>query len=228
MLVIISCKKDNKTSNVNNTPATTPTSTTGYDAILNTGKLQSVNSGTLSAPFNLCGAYFSSVPAISTNPASYVKVNNVSLNGTFFKFQSYSYSDTTYSIAFPPSVWVVNGANGIPTFSYTNNNPLPACSSYTLWPDTIYRNQNTTLQMTGITGADLINIDIQDGTTDVAQVMPTTASSITFSTSSLSTLNVTNNGTLLVLLNKSNVQSIGGKSINFIGTYQLSKTIVIK
>ncbi|HWY38876.1 MAG TPA: hypothetical protein VNY73_09975 [Bacteroidia bacterium] len=222
-LLTISCKKSNKTSSPGNT-----TSTTGYYAILSTGRLQSVSSGTLSAPFNNCGAYFSNVPATSTNSATAVKVNSVSLNGTIFQYSSNNYNDTTFSISFPPSTWIVNGASGIPTFTYTNNDPMPAFTGYGSLPDTIYRNQNTTLHITGITGADLITVFVEDGTKGVTQGMPVTASSVTFPTSSLSTLSATNYGTILVLLDKSNVQTIGGKSMNFIGAYQLNKTVVIK
>jgi hypothetical protein len=155
-------------------------------------------------------------------------VNSVSLNGTAFQYSSNNYSDTTFSIHFPPSTWVVNGANGIPTFTYTNNDPIPAFTGYASWPDTIYRNQNTTVQMTGITGADLITVNIMDGVTGISRSMPVTGTSVTFPISSLSTLTTTTSGTLMVLLDKSNVQNISGKSMNFHSAYELTKTVILK
>src|ERR1700757_1509059 len=160
LLVMISCKKSNITSNTS-----TNNTTSGYYAVLTTARFQSIYTGTLSAPLNNCSAYFSNVPVTSTNSSTAVKVNNVSLNGTIFQYSSNNYSDTTFSINFPPSTWVVNGANGIPTFTYTNNDPFPAFTGYALWPDTIYRNQNTTIQMAGVTGANLITVNIMDGAT---------------------------------------------------------------
>ena len=223
LLVTISCKKSTpSTSSTNNT-----TSTAGYYAILSTFRFQ-IYSGTLSAPFNNANAQFYSSPVTGTNPSLEISVNSVSLNGTIMKWSGSDYSDTTFSIVCPPGTWVVNGANGIPTFTYTNNDPMPAFSGYASWPDTIYRNQNTTIPMTGVTGAGFITVNIMDGTTGISQGMPVTASSVSFPISSLSTLTTTTNGTLMVLLDKFNVQTIGGKSMNFVGAYELTKTVVIK
>jgi hypothetical protein len=225
ILITLSCKKNNSNPY---TGSSGSNSTGGYYAILTTAKMQSLFSGTLTASFNSVGAYFSSTPATSTNPSTAVTVNQVSLNGTVLKYSTSSYSDTTFSITYPPINWTVNGANGIPTFTFTNTNPMPAFTGYSSWPDTIYRNQNATVQMAGVSGADLITVIITDQTHSVLQQMSLTGTSVNFSSSQLSGLTATNSGALVVALDKSNAQNINGKPMNFLNAYQLTKAVVLK
>lgn len=224
VLTTAACKKSTPAPS---TGTNTTSSNTGYYAVLTEGRLQSVYSGALSAPFNNFSAQFYSVPTTSTTTSNTVAVNSVSLNGTTMKLSGSQYADTTFSIICPPGQWAVNGVGVIPSFTYTNNNAIPSLTGYSSWPDTIYRNQNITIPMT-VTGADLITVMIMDGTKGASQQMSLTASFVNFSSSQLSSLAATNNGALVVLMDKSNVQNISGKSMNFLNAYELSKTVVLK
>jgi len=228
LLTTSACKKSNSTYKP---PATTPTATpvdSVYYILLSTSKAQTVSSGSLTNTFNSAIACFSNSPTGYCNPSTAVKVNSVSLNGTILKFNSSSYSDTTGYITLPPITWAVNGANGIPSFTYTNSNPLAAYTGYNSLPDTIFRNQNITINMTGVTNADKMSILINDGTATFATGNSNSTTSATFSVSSMAQLQASAAGTLYVILENDFIQTIGGKPAASSYTYQVTKTVVIK
>ena len=223
------CKKSNSTYTPlpTNTHSTTPVDS-GYYIFFDVSKSQTVNSGSLTNTFNSATASFSSVRTGYVNQSTAVKVNSLSLNGTILKFNSISYIDTTGTISLPPITWIANGANGIPSFTYTNSNTLATYTGYNSLPDTIFRNQNITINITGVANADQMDVMINDGTANFANGNSNATTSSTFSISSLSKLQATNTGTLYVELANYYDQTVGGKPATSSYHYQVTKTIVIK
>lgn len=223
----LSCKK-NSTSSTSSTAQST--SNVGYNGFLSVKGGQYLSSGTLSAMNPTGSIFFSSIPTSTTNPSTAVRVNSVSLNGVIYKFLSYLYYDTTYTSVSSPYMWVINGAGPIPSFTFTNTNPMPAFSGFNSLPDTIYKNSNNTIPITGVTGADTVTVIIEDFATHKAYMGVSRGStSVTFSSSSLSSINLGNNSTIIIICTKNNVQMFGGKIFSFPVVYQLDKNnIVVK
>ncbi len=239
MAFSLSCQKQN-----NNTPsgngggsaATTnpnisPSNASNWFGILDAYNLQSLTGGVLQPTFKTASAFFSNAAQPSLNPSSFVKVNQAELGSVIFKFSTYDYVDTTFNLSFTPLTWKINGLGSIPSFTFTNTNSFPAYSGYASLPDTVHIGTQITISITGITGADQVIVAIWDGSNLLghtqSQVLGT-GSSVTFPASSLSSLNATNSGMLVVSGKKNNVQNVGTLPMNFTTNYQLSKTISIK
>jgi len=169
------------------------------------------------------------MPVTTNTITSYVKVSSISLNGVEFKYYSPGYEDSIFSATTIPSTWSVVGLGVIPSFTYTNNNPMPTYSGYTSLQDTIYKLQLNTIQITGITGSDITTVSVLDGGNGkVTQTLASGTTSVNFSASSLSSLIVGNNAGISIVCVKNNVQTFSGKQFNFPFTYLVNKTIDIK
>lgn len=147
------------------------------------------------------------------------------------KFVGYDYQDTTYSVTAPPATWVVSGLGSIPSFTYTNTDSFPAYTGYASLPDTIYKNQPITIQMTGIGPADEVDVIIYDQSGlpghAVSQTLVAGATSVTFPATALASLNV-GQASIDVDCIRNHVQSLGSKNFNFQNSYQLVKMIQLK
>ncbi|MFI5141115.1 MAG: hypothetical protein ACHQII_02055, partial [Bacteroidia bacterium] len=229
-----SCTKNSNSvsggGSTNNNNQTTNTSS--YYGILSVFAQQNVTNGTLTpiplAPYGQ--AFFSSVATNTLNTSTYTKVNNVSLNGTFYKFYSYQYQDSTGNIASAPYMWVVSGLGAIPSFTYTNNNAFPALAGYSLLPDTIDRSQQTIIPMNGLSNSDTTRVIITDCLMHAVKLsLASNATSVSFPAFTLSALSASNNpnntsgfsGYITIRCTKNNVQTFGGKYFNFPLYYQL-------
>ena len=237
-IAFISCQKSNNTTSGgggsnNITNATiTPSNATSYYGILTEYMLENISNGGLTPSFKYATAFFSNSATAYLNPSTFVKVNSVGINGTNFKFSSFYYVDTTYTLIFPPATWQVNGLATIPSFTYTNTNAIPTYTAYSSLPDTVHIGQSVTISITGVSGSDEVTVGINDGSNaaghSVAQVLATGATSVTFPASSLSSLSQTNSALLSVSCQKNNVKSVNSLPMNFVSTYELNKTISIK
>jgi len=230
LFIFFSCKKNNSTSGSGSSNNTGSTNSQGYYGILSVHGKQTVMSGTLT-PLNnpSAQAYFSSVPTYTTYAQYFTAVNKVSLNGIVYKYYPGIYADTTYTPAISPYNWVVNGLGSIPSFTYTNTNNLPSYTGYNFLPDTIYKAQQNTIQLSGINGADTVTIYIFDHTThQISLDLVSTATSVSFSSSALSILDVGANATIVTYFTKNNVQTFSGKKFSFPIYYQINKNIYIK
>jgi len=237
LLILDACHKNNNTTTTGGGGNTinssiTPSNATSYNAILSISSIQTLYGNNLLPSNNYCKAYFSNSTTSNYNTTTFVKVNNVNLNGTVFKFLSYDYEDTTHNITYPSGIWNVNGLGNIPSFTFTVNNPIPSYIGYTSLPDTVHINQSITLPITGITGSDQTTITITDGSNAnghiVSQALLNSANSVTFSAYSLSNMSITSNAFINVHCIKNNVQNVYGIPMNFTTEYQLDKIISIK
>jgi hypothetical protein len=222
------CKKSTSTTSANST--NTITNNNGYYSVLNIYGHQYVVSDSLTPlAINSWPVFFSATPVTTNTTSSYVKVGSLSLNGVEFKFYSTFYEDSISSASTIPSTWAVVGTGIIPSFTYTNNNPMPTYSGYTHLPDTIYKSQQNTIQITGIAGSDITTVSVLDaGTNTTTQTLASGANSVTFSPSALAALAVGNNADINITCVKNNIQTFSGKQFNFPINYLVNKTIYIK
>lgn len=220
-LLILSCKKDKKTDP---TPASNSTNSIAFSGMFITGRTATFNNGVLYPNLEECIVEFFTSPDMSTG----VEVDSVSLNGVRLKYNYDMYYDSTFSIPFSPSNWVVGGANGIPSFTFTNNDPIPSFTGYAAWPDTIFRNQTVVIPLNGVSGADDIQVTLNSDTTSINQTMTPGTNGVTFSASSTGSLNPNSYSSLSLYLTKTREQIIGGKKMVFYCTYELDHTVVVK
>jgi hypothetical protein len=231
-ILFSSCKKSSKT-----TATTTPNASPQPYGELTASKVFTYNSstGTLSAPINNGYADFrTDIQSIS----SVIQVGGVWANGTKFKFQpaSTTYADTTNILTMNPTTWQVTGAGSIPSFTYTNNDNLPAYTGYISLPDTIYKNQNLSLQVNGVSGADEIEVSFYNNTIPSANIYQSksggvlTNNTFSFSSSSLSVLPTgpSSPTTLIVSVFKNNPQVISNVNFRFVSQLEINKQVYIK
>lgn len=229
-----SCKKTSNTSTSGGTGGSGNNNTGSASAcdglLIVTKSVTIIQPNIVASGPDICQAYFSSTPTPVMNTATYVKVNNVSVNGASMKFLSYNYQDTTYSVTAPPATWVVNGLGSIPSFTYTNTDPFPTSNQANL-PDTIYKSQPLTVQVTGVANANEVYVIISDQSGlighAVSQKLVSGSTSVTFPATSFASLNA---GQVSVDIDciKNNVQSLGGKSFNFQNSFQVVEMIQLK
>ena len=220
--IFFGCKKSSNTSAPSTSNTTSPSYTLdaqGNPSGTYNGLLfvyTDVGIGTANTAF----AEFFSAPtsAINFYPAPTFSVNSVSLNGVLFSYNSSpaQYSDSTYTLNFPPAKWVVNGANTTPSFTYTNNNPVPTYTAQALLPNTITRSQNLAISITGTTNYDQVQVQIQDiNGKYIIQSFANTSSTVTVSKDSLNKLAAGANGQIMIMFAKFNPQTLGGKNFLF-------------
>ncbi len=233
ILLFSMCKKSSTTTN--NTNNSTINVAKSYYGVFNVYGNQYVFSHTVT-PLSIISqsVFFTGTPITSdTLITPYITVNNVNLNGVNLKCYSNGYFDTTLSSTTLPNIWNVVGLGIIPSFTYTNNTPMPTYSDYNFLPDTIYKSKQNTIQITGITGSDVTTVYVIDGVTgEVTQKLSSGATSVSFSASSLASLSsgITPGTTSIVrvVCIKNNIQTFSGKNFNFPFTYIVDKDIYIK
>ena len=233
-LIISSCKKsDSPTSGGSSTTSNSTTTGNGnpsgtFNGILYYG--YEVN-GSISVYVGAANFFNSPV---SFNPGTQTvataTVNSVSLNSTQLPYSSSSnnYSTfTTTSLRFPPAAWVVNGAGIIPSFSYTNTNPMPTFTGISSFPSSVSRSQNLVIPITGASGCDQIQVSVNDSANKTTSVSVAGGStSVTILKDSLTRLNNCVSGSISISLIKYNQQTLGGKSFLFGTVYITGKNNV--
>ena len=248
ILLLASCKKSNTTTSINSTSGSNNTNTSittsnaiSWYGLLSVGKTQNYANGTMQGLVYNANAYFSSTATNYGNLTTAVIVDTVKLNGMpfmYFSSEGLYYDTSGFSNGNPqtisyPFTFKVVGNNGIPSFTYTENGPFPSYTGYTNIPDTIYKNSGGTISLTGITNADVVSIDFNDGTTasghEIGQQLPIPLPvNINFSPSSMSQFNVTNTAQIKITLNKMDVKNVYGKPMLFSTIYNFTKIVSVK
>ena len=231
LLLFTSCKKSSNTGSTSNTNSSNSTSAYGYLKVIRS--FYSYNGNLIPEANTGIAYFFSNPPQIS----SQIQVGGVWVGSTKFRFQSLPkvYNDSTLLLQIIPTTWQIIGANSIPSFTYTNNDSLPGYSGHLLLPDSIDKTQPLTLNINGVSGANSIEVIITDGSSSSAPhqttqfVFSVTANNmITIPASSISGMNSIANGQLQINILKENMQSISGKTFNFISQLTIDKLIKIK
>lgn len=228
VITFLSCKKK-ETTEPTPTPNPTPTTPTIlYNGLLLSQEIAIVNSGTISSNSGQNVAYFLSggFTATGEGVGDFVNAGAVSLNTGSLKDIGGYYMDTTFTIFNSPLAWSVSGGNGFPAFTYTYTGTRPTYTGWSTLQDTIKLNQNTVINLTGITGADEISIHVTGGSGGVSKVVSGTTTSVSFTTSELSAMTPSSSSSLFIYCTKSSIVGIGGKNFNFKVEYLLYKSIV--
>lgn len=233
IILISSCKKKDSPSP---DTASSNTNTSGYYGVLSSFQFNVLQGGTLTSNQGISNAVFSSNVMINNGVVnnSYLDGGDVTLNNILFKkttSTSFSYySDSTHTILTPPNSWQVSGSANVSAISFTNTNSYPTYTGYSSLADTIKLGQNNTISLSGISGADQIEVHFTDYPqlhTSTLKYVSGTTSSVTFSSSEMNTLTTTNTGFITVICMKDTFQTFGGKSYKFQTGYQLQKLNVV-
>jgi hypothetical protein len=234
IVLLFSCKKKEQPetpSGAVNNGNNNGSSATVFSGILQTTKTIEIYNGSILGSTYSPLAYFSNTPTQYINMSSYVTVDSVVLNNVRLNWNNYWYNDPTGSISFPPSTWKVYGNNGIPTFTYTNSDPMPLYTNYNEAPDSINKQTGITILLTGISDYNEATIIISDGTGlsghTASKIIASGSTSTSFSPADLSNLNSVPYGDYYVILKKNNVQKLSSKDFNFVNQSQYHTAIAI-
>ncbi|HXU26786.1 MAG TPA: hypothetical protein VN698_06105 [Bacteroidia bacterium] len=231
LYAFVSCKKD--TSNSSNTNSGTPsyiypTSATSYYGTLTITKSEQINFPPYSnlGTNYFCNAFFSSSPQTVNNYTTSVSMDSVLFNNVPLTFdtnfiQYYSNSPHINGSLF---TWHVAGKNGIHSFTFSNNS-VPVYTNYNLLPDTLDHTKALTLPI-HITNLDTILVSLGDRHSAINQTLLPGSTSVTFPLSAMSQMSDT--GLVIISGNKSNVQSVYNKAMNFNFKYEFQKQVYIK
>jgi hypothetical protein len=229
LTVLSSCKKSSSPA-----PVSSSSQTSGGTPYAELTALRSFSyyAGSLILTGNTAYADFRSDVS---NISSMMQIGNVQAGGISLKYLSSgkTYQDTTYNLTIAPTAWQITGAGPIPSYTFTNNDSLPVYTGYSSLPDTIYKNQNLTLQITGIGGADMIEVSFYNSsvTNTIYQVKSSGISSgnaFTFSSPALAPLPLGGNTLLMVSVFKHNLQHSGATTFSFNSQLEISKQVYIK
>ncbi len=238
--VVFSCKKKDDepdtvptgtgTTTGGSTTGTVPTGTaTSFNGFL-TVTNSTVNFAGLGISSTAASAFFSSQP-VSTATGTGLTVQSVFLNGdSLISAGTGNYSRITGS----PGVatWSVNGANGIPSFTYTNNNPMPSGSDLNAVPVVISKAAGFQFSINNVQNMHTGNFVMTDGSGNLAGtiIMQLKAgnNAINFSSSQLSGMNTGTTGIVMITLENATGVNLGGKNFSFRKSVQLMKQIEIK
>lgn len=235
VLVFSSCKKENNAPAPTNTNPINNSNSLFYGVLTTGTSTNGVSGYTETTISQYANAYFSSSATQYMIPATAVQVGSVYLNNDTLSYMSsiglYMYIPYT-PLNFASATWSVNGANGIPSFTYANTNSYPSFDTATL-PDTISKSLGFTVNVNNVSNnftsatfvvsdgtgllAGIYTASLQSGNNTVAV---TSANLTNFSTSA--SMNV-----IEITLQKDIVVNISGKNFKFINQTQQTKEIVI-
>jgi hypothetical protein len=235
VLAFLSCKKKETTPDAPAASTTGSNTALNYDGLLGCQEISMVSSGTIVSTSGNCqvvfptGGFYNSSTISDGFLGTAVNAGTVSLNSIILKPANQSsnviYDDTTATVHNAPLAWSVSGGNGIPALNYTYTAARPVYSGWNTLQDTIKVNQNTVINLTGITGADEILVYLI-GTGMVSKVLPGNSTSVSFSTSELTALSTSSSASLWIACSKYSIVSISGKNFKFKITRGIIKSIV--
>jgi len=177
-------------------------------------------------------AFFSSQASSYMNYSASVKVGDVSLNNNSLTYDSLYYGYSSYLDTIPVSeAWSVNGANGIPSFTYANSEVFPSCDAVTL-PDTIKKSAGFSVNISNVENITSGTFIVYDGSGSLTGSFTTSLhsgnNSISITPANLGNLTTNlSNAMLIVELENATVVSFSGKSFKFIHEAQKGRIMII-
>jgi hypothetical protein len=257
--VILSCKKKDKDPPKTNTTTTTggtttggtttggsttggsgntagtPTNATTFVGIFTTAQ-SSLSIPGLTMALPSAEVYFSSTPVADADPNTGTNVNSVTLNGEVLTYASDSsgvYSSTnSVGMNLNTQAWLIDGANGIPSFTTNNGLPDPSGLNTANVPSTISKAAGVTINLGTLSNLKSGQLIITDGTSSTSGIilMPLSngAQNITLSSGQLNGFTAGNQqASIIIMLENSEARNIGGKNFKFIKQVQYVKGITI-
>jgi len=240
--IVFSCKKDKNygTSSGGNSNSTSTTITSSnansWYAFFVVNKRITFNSSGTAQILYQSGAGFCSAPKQVYSASLGILVDSVRLNNSTMYcatgVKEYIFIDSIGVVSLAGSTHPINfpytfqtyGNNGIPSFIYTVNNPVPTFNGYNSIPDTFHIGTALVLNLQGISGADSIAFSINDGTHTIAKTFAGNVSTINLPVSLMAQLsNVA--ATLFITISKIDNKIVGGKPMNFSTNVYITKNI---
>jgi hypothetical protein len=239
-LIVFSCKKKEETRTVESTTQLS-TSTTGnpapaatatFNALCSSQKIYSIiGNYTYSSSVAQNSAIFTNSVLTNFNAyaGSYLAAGNISLNGIQLKNSASYYNDSTNSVFSDPFVWTGTGSV-IPAFSFTNTNAFASYSGYVSWPDTIKKTSDFSITLTSLQRADEAKLYVSVAGGPLVQTYTALVSSgnINVSAVSIAALSTSTQAIIQCDFFKNNIQTIGGKQVNFRNVTSFVKTAEVK
>lgn len=237
-VINVACKKESKTPMPDPvapvTPAAdgTPSSATQFYGIFTTGTYTSVQIGQTPSSYPSARAYFSNMATPGVYMASAVRVNAVYLNNDSLTYNtSYKYFTNFNLVNLASETWSVNGANGIGTFSFTNNAVDPGFTGANTLPDSVSLSTGFSININNVTNATdgMVSIfDALGGTCKYSVALNNGNNAITITAANLSSANTSTNGVISIALTNKKAFVFSSKDYQFIREAQYNKHIKIK
>jgi hypothetical protein len=197
----------------------TPTSNaTSFHGILSIFTYSSTSSMGQTFTLSAGNAYFSATP-VQTPANNCVLVKKVLLDGDSLMAPGSGSQYATSPIA-PPETgkWEVQGANGIPSFTYNASFAAPAATNLNLIPAIIDKSNGFSISM-NVSNSKTSSIIISDGTGNVSgtAVLPLSngVNNINLSSAQLNGMTTTTAAVIMVQLENNSNHLIGGKDFSF-------------
>lgn len=209
LVFILSCKKDASNTNTNSGVQTQqgPYPNAVYGILRYSKQYSTAVSSPILSNLGYRSMVFFTNSVITNNelPTGTIEATQVKLNGTIFKKESgtpFYYWDTSFAVSVTsalPHTWQIIGKGTLPSFIITNYGNHPTYTGWGLLQDSIDMTQNIVVPIQGVTGADEVEVYFSNyGDTSSIKVVPSSASSVTFTSNDFLGLAPTNYGYVVV------------------------------
>jgi len=232
IFLFFSCKKEEPSTP---TPSSPPvdgaaSNATSYYGILQLYKIFEVTDADTLAGVGYITphANFSQTPVGYMQNAYVATVDSLFFNNVKMTYDgSYYYEDNTYTQYTSPYIWQTYGNSIIPSFTYTNPNPLPTYTGCAVLPDSIKLGKQLNFNLTGLSGYSKVLCFLSDGMGGfVPKEFVSTNSTISVSFSESETTGLASGNMVIgIWIIKDNVRYFGGKSFNFTTDILISKPV---
>jgi hypothetical protein len=231
-LLLSACSKKtedivNNNTNNNTTTVTTPTFSDGYGTLAAVATFSSQVVAGVFIPVQLnvgVGAFYAPGSSGMTDGGT------VTLNGKTLTKQSnnsYVYQNLTDPLSFSGNfAWTGSGSSSVPSFSYTDDRPMPTYSDYSSLPSSVTRSAGLTINLSGsISGADSIYVVlISSGSNYLIKKLGGSAAQCVLSASDLSVLNATTTGIIEVCPWNYKTEDFSSKKFYFVNEAAYTKS----
>ena len=238
---LLSCKKKNSTHTFSYSSTTsTGGGTTGatlYDGFLSTRNFTIMHIGGFLQPWPVAQAYFTSPPVLpgyAPTPTTSIKAGSVYMNGDSLTYNStlmYQYYPAGPSLSSTAQTWMVNGANGVPSFTYTNTNLEPTCSGFSGIPDSVSKSGGfsvTVNNVANLTGGNVVLFDFSTAFFPLIKPIQAGNNTVVFSPSEIASVGTGTNAGIAILITNEKAVTLSGKNFLFSRIAHYSKDIKIK
>lgn len=232
---IVACKK--KEQEVPIDPATGCTSCTPSYASTFVGFFK-CGTYTVTAPLNTptvssrVDAYFSTTPVVVPTSASSTTINNV-----FFNSDTLHYTGTPYyytnslPVDLTSKTWSVNGANGIPSFSFKNLKDMPSYTTISVLPDTVRKSVGFALVVNNLKNITSASAYISDGLVlqnVCSKALYAGTDTLYFTVSNLASLNTSTTAVITIFMENAFGVKVDNKDLKMSNESSYTKRVVIK
>jgi hypothetical protein len=216
ILSTASCKKKVEVPpTTNNTATNNPNS---HHALLRVSQSMYVTSAFTFTGGGASAVFSSNAMIGSGTVGGQLDAGQVMLNSTILKKDGPSnpfYYDSTGTSYTPPVDWFVSGSSTVPSFSQSVSGAYPVFTGTAGIQSSITLSQGATIALSGITGADEIEVILFSSNLPVTKTLSGSSTSVNFTASELSSVGTGTAGMIMVTASKSSIVAVGGKNFKF-------------